>query len=434
MGEARAAKGECAWMQPVFTVRLYGSEVCGAELSSAAPDRASPPPTRCQCVVVLVGSSSNASDRVMTDGSSTRVWVYGSLRTGKKSHDLMRSATFEGAADLALSGADDEWVLASSVRLDWEGEGAAAVCHGEVYLVDDDTLAALDRLEGYNQPGQQDIYQRPTKTLTDGTTALVYMIRRSDAESRGKHIAGELTRQIEQLPVSVLIQRAQAAYAPAAELWDAVDSGDRGLLADCVLAAEHPVLGKRHEVVRIGTRLGDILVYLFDETPQHKRAFLQLCADDYWSQWSFNRVIKDFVIQGGYPDVSEGFAYSPHLLDPEIRTPALRHTRGAFGAGRDDNPGKISTCNQFYIVHNREGLARLDGDYTVYGFVIAGMDVVDAIADEETDKANDDQPLVPIPLAVTVERMSRREIERLGAGPGGTGFCVGGGIVEGSKM
>ena len=68
---------------------------------------------------------------------------------------------------------------------------------------------------------------------------------------------------------------------------------------DCVLTAEHPALGKRHEVVRIGTRLGDILVFLFDETPQHKRAFLQLCADGYWSQWAFNRVIKDFVIQAG---------------------------------------------------------------------------------------------------------------------------------------
>ena len=266
------------------------------------------------------------------------------------------------------------------------------------------------------------------------THRVACMIRRSDAESCGKHIAGELKRQIEQLPLSALIQRAQASHVPATDLWAAVDSGDRGLLADCVLAAEDPALGKRHEVVRIGTRLGNILVFLFDETPQHKRAFLQLCAEDYWSQWSFNRVIKDFVIQGGHPDVPQGFAYSPHLLDPEIRTPALRHTRGAFGAGRDDNPGKISTCHQFYIVHNVEGLARLDGDYTVYGFVIAGMDVVDAIADEETDRANDDKPLVPIPLAVTVERMSRREIERLGAGPGGTGFRVGGGSVEGSKM
>jgi hypothetical protein len=105
---------------------------------------------------------------------------------------------------------------------------------------------------------------------------------------------------------------------------------------------------------------------------------------------------------------------------------------------------------QFYIVHNADGLARLDGDYTVYGHVIAGMDVVDAIADEATDKVrfetsflhlfvlrsrstigsnicqdrlgkkdglclqeDDDKPLERIPLAVTVERMSRQEIERL---------------------
>ena len=125
------------------------------------------------------------------------------------------------------------------------------------------------------------------------------MIRRRDAESRGKHIAGEQTRTIETLPLSTLIQRAQASHAPEPELWAAVDSADRDALVDCVLTAEHPALGKRHEVVRIGTRLGDILVFLFDETPQHKRAFLQLCADGYWSQWAFNRVIKDFVIQAG---------------------------------------------------------------------------------------------------------------------------------------
>jgi gamma-glutamylcyclotransferase (GGCT)/AIG2-like uncharacterized protein YtfP len=46
------------------------------------------------------------------------------------------------------------------VRLDWEGEGAAARCHGEVYFVDADTLAALDRLEGYNQPGQASSHGR----------------------------------------------------------------------------------------------------------------------------------------------------------------------------------------------------------------------------------------------------------------------------------
>lgn len=168
----------------------------------------------------------------MSDGDRTRVWVYGSLRTGKNSHHLMSTATLVGTADLAVPiGAGEEWVLASSVRLDWEGEGAAAVCHGEVYLVDEVTLAALDRLEGYNQPGPaRDVYDRPTKTLTDGTTALVYMIRRNDAESRGKHIAGEPTRSIETLSLSALIQRAQVSHASAAELWAAVDSADRGAL------------------------------------------------------------------------------------------------------------------------------------------------------------------------------------------------------------
>ena len=95
------------------------------------------------------------------EGRAHRVWVYGSLRSGQKNHHVMGAATLVGAADLAVPGsAGAEWVLASSVRLDWEGEGAAARCHGEVYLVDADTLAALDRLEGYNQPGQASSHGR----------------------------------------------------------------------------------------------------------------------------------------------------------------------------------------------------------------------------------------------------------------------------------
>jgi cyclophilin family peptidyl-prolyl cis-trans isomerase len=144
---------------------------------------------------------------------------------------------------------------------------------------------------------------------------------------------------------------------------------------------------------------------------------------------SFNRVIAGFVAQGGCPDVPAGFAYCTHLLEPEIRLPRLRHTRGAVGAGRDDNPQKLSASCQFYIVHSEDGLARLDGDYTVYGHVIRGMSVVDAIVAEETDES--DAPLTPIPLTVRIRHLSTAEVEATAAGEGGTpDFRVGGGSLD----
>jgi peptidyl-prolyl cis-trans isomerase B (cyclophilin B) len=73
-----------------------------------------------------------------------------------------------------------------------------------------------------------------------------------------------------------------------------------------------------------GTRLGEIRLFLHDTTPKHKRAFLDLTREDYWRDFSFNRVIPGFVAQAGCPDTAEGFAYCPHLLAPEIR-PELRH-------------------------------------------------------------------------------------------------------------
>jgi peptidyl-prolyl cis-trans isomerase B (cyclophilin B) len=82
------------------------------------------------------------------------------------------------------------------------------------------------------------------------------------------------------------------------------------------------------------------------------------------------------------------------------------------GAGRDDNPQKLSAGCQFYIVVNKDGLKRLDGNYVVYGQVIKGMDVVEAIVSVKTDSL--DAPLVPIPITVDVIEMSAQQIEATG--------------------
>ncbi len=166
-----------------------------------------------------------------------------------------------------------------------------------------------------------------------------------------------------------------------------------------------------YEVGQIQTPMGELLIWLYDDTPRHKAAFIELAESGYWDTYTFNRVIDDFVAQGGCPDVPEGFAYSVHLIEPEFEA-GHKHIYGAFGAGRDNNPGKIAAACQFYVVQNQAGLARLDDNYMIYGHVFKGMDVVDAMVKVETDDS--DKPLVDIPVEVNVISMTQAEIEGFG--------------------
>jgi len=168
---------------------------------------------------------------------------------------------------------------------------------------------------------------------------------------------------------------------------------------------------KTYPVGRIQTDKGEILFYLYPQTPKHQASFIELAKQHYFDSLTFNRVIKNFVAQGGCPDTPAGFKDSPYNLAPEFND-SLRHIYGAVGAGRDDNPQKLSAGCQFYIVANKNGLARLDGNYTVYGQVMKGMDVVEAIVSVPTDST--DTPLTPIPLHVEVVEMTSAQLETYG--------------------
>ncbi|QCX01777.1 peptidylprolyl isomerase [Aggregatimonas sangjinii] len=168
------------------------------------------------------------------------------------------------------------------------------------------------------------------------------------------------------------------------------------------------------EIGEIKTPKGDILVWLSDKTPKHKNSFIQLAREGYWDSLTFNRVIPDFVVQGGCPDTPEGFNDPEYLLEPEFDSELL-HEYGALGAGRDGNPQKLSARCQFYVIQNKEGEHRLDGDYTVFGKVIKGMDVIDAIVQVERDSI--DQPLTPITLDVNIIHKTKEELGALGYNP-----------------
>lgn len=168
---------------------------------------------------------------------------------------------------------------------------------------------------------------------------------------------------------------------------------------------------KTHPVGNIETPLGSLYFWLHEETPKHRASFIKLANDNYWDDLSFNRVIEDFVIQGGCPDTPEGFDESHYLIDPEF-PPNLKHIYGAVGMGRDNNPEKQSAGCQFYIVHNQE-IARLNQNYTIFGQVFKGFDVLDKIATLPTDSL--DAPLERVPIKVRVLVLNEKELIALGA-------------------
>tara|TARA_R110002020_G_scaffold231806_3_gene443003 strand:+ start:454 stop:1077 length:624 start_codon:yes stop_codon:yes gene_type:complete len=169
----------------------------------------------------------------------------------------------------------------------------------------------------------------------------------------------------------------------------------------------------QNESVPIGqiiTPYGEILILLDDRTPNHKESFMELANAGYWDSLTFNRVIPNFVAQGGCPDTEEGFNDPEYLLEPEF-VPELTHVYGAVGAGRDDNPGKLSARCQFYIVQNPEGIPRLDGDYTIFGHVIKGMSIVEQIVRVKRDSK--DEPISPIPLTVKIISLDKSQVDKM---------------------
>ena len=173
------------------------------------------------------------------------------------------------------------------------------------------------------------------------------------------------------------------------------------LIPICLLSCS-PKAIKQELVGQIITPKGEILFRFHEKTPRHNESFRKLAEAHYWDSLSFNRVIPNFVAQGGCPDTKEGFAGSPYLLEPEFDD-SLQHVYGAVGAGRDDNPEMKSAGCQFYIVQNKNGLHRLDKKYTVFGQVVKGMDIIDALVNVPRD--SNDAPLTPVPIKVKVSRI-----------------------------
>ncbi len=162
--------------------------------------------------------------------------------------------------------------------------------------------------------------------------------------------------------------------------------------------AEEPVLD-------MVTSMGSIRIKLYKETPQHRDNFVKLARRGYYNGLLFHRVINGFMIQAGDPftrDTTKVELYGsggPNYTIPAEIVPGLTHKKGAIAAARRGdsvNPERASSGSQFYIVQDEEGCKHLDGQYTVFGEVIDGLNVVDNIAEVETNPRG--LPLYPIKI------------------------------------
>ncbi|MDR2424468.1 MAG: peptidylprolyl isomerase [Prevotellaceae bacterium] len=187
--------------------------------------------------------------------------------------------------------------------------------------------------------------------------------------------------------------------------------------------------------VLLETSEGNILLQLYDETPQHRDNFVKLVKDGYYDGVLFHRVIESFMIQAGDPESKNpkpearyGSGGPDYKVPAEI-IPDKHHKKGALAAARTQNPEKASSGSQFYIVQGRVytndalkemetakkamnkdfaftpkaledytstgGTPHLDGDYTVFGEVLEGLDTVDKIAETQT-RPEDNRPVKDI--------------------------------------
>lgn len=142
--------------------------------------------------------------------------------------------------------------------------------------------------------------------------------------------------------------------------------------------------------VKISTEYGDIVILLYKNTNIHRSNFIFLIKKKYFDGTIFHRVVPDFIIQGGNSDDSKILLkrrqIGRYLLPPDTRK-GNKHHRGVISmpSSEIDNPHKLASPFEFFIVQQNSGAYHLDKDYTAFGRVIKGMDVVDKINKEKTD-------------------------------------------------
>jgi len=145
--------------------------------------------------------------------------------------------------------------------------------------------------------------------------------------------------------------------------------------------------------VKIITGLGSFTVELYENVPYHRANFIYLTEQGYFDKTQFHRVVKNFIIQGGNSDdaktARKRSKIGRYLLPPDTRK-GHKHHRGTISmpSSEMDNPHKLASPYEFFIVVTDPGSYHLDDNYTPFGRVIEGMDVVDKINNVPVEKGD----------------------------------------------
>lgn len=202
---------------------------------------------------------------------------------------------------------------------------------------------------------------------------------------------------------------------------------------------------KKDYLVTLSTEFGTMHLVLFDQTPKHKANFIKLAEEGFYNGTLFHRIIDGFMIQGGDPNSKTAKPGDPlgngdvgYTIPAEFNE-KLFHKKGVIAAARDNNPQKASSGCQFYLAQGKVfkeedfeavekrigrvvpetykqvykslgGIPHLDQNYTVYGEVIKGLEIIDTIAKQPKDEM--DRPTKDIPMQVSVKKMRKKKIAR----------------------
>lgn len=193
--------------------------------------------------------------------------------------------------------------------------------------------------------------------------------------------------------------------------------------------------GDGHTYAEIETDFGTMKVMLYNTAPQHRDNFVKLANEGFYDGLLFHRVINGFMLQGGDPESKDAQPNQSYGRGgPGYQIPAeigALHIKGALAAARNNNPEKKSSGSQFYVVQGKPiseaeltkieqrkglkyspeqrelyrtlgGTPMLDNDYTVFGEVVEGMDVIDKIAAVATNPALGDRPQEDVKMKVRI--------------------------------
>ncbi len=170
----------------------------------------------------------------------------------------------------------------------------------------------------------------------------------------------------------------------------------------------------------IVTSMGTIRVKLYKDTPKHRDNFIRLSLSHFYDETLFHRVVPGFVIQGGDPYTKDttrveewGEGGPGYNIDPEF-VPEHRHKKGALAAARRGdfaNPAKESNGSQFYLVVDSTACSHLNGEYTVFGETVGGLNVIDRIARTQVDRYNRPEKPVVILRITPNAQMNKRALE-----------------------